>query len=84
MFKLRVTAKAKRQLKLISKAFHQQAIVIALQEIREDPSIGKILSRDFTGSLSYKVGVYRIIYKIDLKNNSVIILTAGHRSNVYK
>lgn len=83
MFKLKITSQAKSQLKQISKEHHQAAISSALEEIREDPFMGKPLSREFLGRFSYKVGVYRIIYIINEKDRIVNILFAGHRSVVY-
>ena len=83
MFKLKITSQAKSQLKQISKKHHQLAISNALDEIKEDPFMGKSLSRELTGRFSYKVGVYRIIYKINEKDKIVYILSAGHRATVY-
>ena len=82
MYKLRISAKAGRQIKQIKRS-KQTAIILALTEIKEDPLLGKPLTREFTGKFSYRVGVYRIIYKIDQKDKIIYILTAGHRSSVY-
>jgi len=83
MFKLKITSQAKSQLKQISKKHHQLAISNALDEIKEDPFIGKPLSRELTGRFSYKVGIYRIIYIINKRDRIVNILFAGHRATVY-
>lgn len=84
MYKLKVTAKAKKQFKEITKAYNQQAISFALQDIKLNPLLGKTLTRELVGRFSYKVGVYRIIYKINKKDKIVYILTVGHRPKVYK
>ena len=83
MFKLKITSQAKSQLKQISKKHHKLAISNALDEIREDPFLGKPLSRDLTGRFSYKLGVYRIIYIINENDKIVNVLFAGHRATVY-
>ena len=83
MFKLKVTSQAKSQLKQISKKHLQLAISNVLDEIKENPFLGKPLSRKLIGRFSYKVGVYRIIYKINEKDKIVYILSAGHRATVY-
>lgn len=83
MFKLNVTSQAKSQLRQVSKRHHKLAISNALVEIRENPFLGKPLTRDLTGRFSYKVGVYRIIYLINTKDEIVTILFAGHRATVY-
>ena len=82
MYKIIVSSNARRELKEISKS-HQEAIVSALEEIKEDPLVGKPLTRELTGRFSYKVSVFRIIYKINKKDKIVYVLTAGHRSRVY-
>lgn len=82
MYKLFIANKAKRELKKIS-MIHQEPIISALEEIRDDPFSGKPLTRELTGRFSYKVGLYRIIYKINKPDKIIQILTAGYRSTVY-
>lgn len=82
MYKLFVSVKAKKELKKISK-LHQKAIISALEEIRENPLSGKPLTRELTGRFSYKVSVYRIIYTVNKKDNTISVITSGHRVSVY-
>lgn len=82
MFKIILTARARRELKKISRS-HRIVIKQILDEIKEDPLLGKSLTRELTDRNSYRVGPYRIIYIINKKENVVVILTAGHRSTVY-
>ena len=82
MYKLRISSRARKEIKKISRE-HQKAILSALQEIREDPLSGKPLGRNLEGRLTFRVGVYRIIYIIRAKDKIVEILTAGHRAKVY-
>lgn len=82
MYRLIVTPRAQKHLKEIKKDY-QAAVKIALEEIKEDPLIGKLLSRDLTGKCSYRVGVYRIIYKINQQDKAVTVLSARHRGIVY-
>lgn len=83
MYKLIIAPQAQKELKAIKKS-HKQAITLALKDILEDPSIGKSLTRELTDRYSYRVGVYRIIYKVNKQDQIIHILTAGHRANVYK
>src|SRR3990167_4160395 len=62
------------------KKSHQYAILSAFEEIKEDPLIGKPLTRELTGRFSYRVGVYRVIYKINQKDQIIQVLSAGHRA----
>jgi mRNA interferase RelE/StbE len=83
MYKIKLTRKAKRELKNI-KQLYQAAIYSAFEEIKEEPYLGKPLTRELTGRFSYKVGVYRIIYRINEKDKIIQIITAGHRATIYE
>lgn len=82
MFRIKLTAKAKRGLKTISKS-HREAVSIAVEELKEFPAVGKPLGRELTGRFSVRIGLYRVVYKIDLKDKVVLVINAGHRSKVY-
>jgi len=84
MYKLQLTIRAKKELKKITKHYQQRAIQNAFEEIKEDPFSGKPLTLELTGRLTYRVGVYRIIYTINKKDKVVQIITAGHRVTVYQ
>jgi len=83
MHELRIFKQAGREIKIISRR-HQKALLEVLNEIRENPFAGKPLNRELTGKYSYRVGVYRIIYKINKKDKIIFVLSAGHRNKVYK
>ena len=82
MYEIIVSPEARKELKKISKLF-KQAIRIAINDISENPYIGKPLNRDLLKRYSYRIGVYRIVYKINEKEKKVNIFSAGHRSTVY-
>lgn len=82
MYKLRIARKAERQIKRIKRS-HQEAILEALETIKDYPHLGKPLARELTGRFSFRVGMYRIIYKINEKDKTIFIFTAGHRATVY-
>lgn len=84
MFNLIIAPKALKKLKKISKQYQIQSIKEIFNEIREDPLMGKPLEDELKGEYSYKVSVYRILYKVDWKDKTVTILNADHRSVVYK
>ena len=51
---------------------------------RENPrSIGKALMGKHTGLWRYRVGDYRILCKIDDAIVTVVVITVGHRREVY-
>jgi len=82
MYKLHISAHAKAQIKNLSWP-RQKAVLQALQEIKEEPLWGKPLALDLAGKRSYRVGVYRIIYKIYEKDKTIKVFAAGHRSIIY-
>ncbi|OGY11509.1 MAG: hypothetical protein A3H88_01800 [Candidatus Blackburnbacteria bacterium RIFCSPLOWO2_02_FULL_44_9] len=61
----------------------QDAVRRALQEIKEVPYQGKPLIRELTGRRSWRVGVYRIIYRIKKKDKVVLVIAIDHRSRIY-
>lgn len=83
MYRIIVTAQAKKEFNIL-KTVYQEAIGAALQDIKENPFIGKPLMREFSGKFSYKISVFRIIYKVKVKDKIIQVITAGHRSKVYK
>lgn len=83
MYRIKLTKQARKELKSIKKIF-QEAIDATFQEIKENPFFGKPLLRELTGKFSYRVGAYRIIYKIHQQDKVITILTIGHRSRVYE
>jgi Cytotoxic translational repressor of toxin-antitoxin stability system len=82
MFELRIANKARKEIKNLQQK-HQIIILEALQDIAADPYLGKPLTRELSSKFSYRIGIFRIIYKINQRDNIVVILSAGHRANVY-
>ena len=68
--------------KLSSK--EQQRLAAAFDCLREDPRSGKPLKGELSGYWSYRVGVYRIIYKIGDSEIVVYVLRLQHRKEVYE
>ena len=82
MFKVRLTAKARRQLKNLSKQ-SRLSVGEIIEDIKDDPLIGKSLGRELSRKYSYRVSVYRVIYKVNLEDKLVNILEADHRGKIY-
>ena len=75
-----------KDLKKISKS-DQKIIINYIKNriaVSEDPkSFGKPLRDEFCGLWRYRVGDYRIICKIEDHNLIILVITIGHRKNVY-
>ena len=83
MFKLLYTKEAKTAIdKLPTKKKRQ--IKETIERIAENPEIGKRLTHELKGLLSYRLGAYRIIYRIYHKEIMVFVLTVGHRKDIYQ
>ena len=83
MYRLSYTDEAKKQILKLDERWKRE-IRIAVEEIAKTPSIGKSLTRELKGRFSYRVGDYRIIYRIYHSEVVVLILTVGHRRDVYE
>lgn len=83
IYKVKITSRAKRDIKSISKS-HQIALSNIIEELKHDPLLGKALRKDLLGKYSYRLGAYRVIYIVNSQNQTITVLTVGHRSKVYK
>ena len=85
MYKIIFTSeaqKAYRRLKETNEALFGR-VRTAIWSLAEDPRQGKPLRLKLKDKWSYRVGVYRIIYKIEKERLVVYIITIGHRREVY-
>jgi len=83
MYKICYTKEAKTNIDRLSFKKKRQ-IKTAIERVAENPEIGKHLAHELKGLLSYRQGDYRIIYRIYHKEILVLILTIGHRKDIYK
>ncbi len=52
--------------------------------LAKDPkSLGKALMGEFQGLWRYRIGDFRVIYKIAEKEILIIVARIGHRKNIY-
>lgn len=82
MYQIIVAPEAKKGLKAIAKIY-RKGIAETIDSLKDDPYLGKPLTRELTGRYSYKIGVYRVVYKINEKDKVVYIINAGYRATVY-
>lgn len=86
-FHIEFTESARKDLKKLDK-FTQKIILIWMQKNLdgyENPRIfGKPLVANRTGQWRYRIGDYRIIAKIEDNKLIILVITIGHRRDVYK
>lgn len=83
MYEVEITPETLKELRKITKLY-SRSIKEIIEELEEDPHIGKSLSRELTGKFSYRIGVHRLTYLINEKDKKVIVISAGHRSTAYQ
>lgn len=62
----------------------KRAVREAIRAIGTDPRRGEALQRELEGYLKFKVRRYRIIYRVDARSRTVLIVALGHRRTVYE
>ena len=83
MYRIAYTGEAKHQIQKLDSRIQLQ-IKDAIERIASDPTIGKRLSGELSGFISYASGDYRVIYKVSHQEILIVIMTTGHRKNVYQ
>lgn len=80
---LRYTREAAKQIEKLDRSVKER-IRHGLETLAQDPHRGKVLTGVLAGRWSYRVGDYRLLYKVYLGEQTVVILTVGHRREVYR
>jgi mRNA interferase RelE/StbE len=62
----------------------KRKIKSALQAIIVDPRTGKVLKDELEGLRSFRVGKFRVIYKISSKEGIIEIIAIGPRKKIYE
>ena len=85
-FRVEFTESARKELYKLDK-YTQKIILLWLKKNLdgcEDPRIhGKALSADRAGQWRYRIGDYRVIAKIEDDKLIILVITIGHRREVY-
>ena len=86
MYKIALTNTARKEYKYLYKSNEPvlKRVRNALLSLSENPMQGKPLRLSLKGKWSYRVGVYRILYTIEKKILTVLVLDIGHRREIYR
>lgn len=82
-YKVITLARAEKQLSKLPRK-DQKRVLQALASLETDPFRGKLLHGDYAGAWAIRVWPYRIVYTIEKKLVTVIVVKIGHRKDVYK
>jgi len=82
---IELTSKAERQWDRLQKnPIVFSKIELALDEIADNPLVGKLLSGKLAGIRSYRVGDWRILYCVELHRLIIYIISIANRKEVYR
>lgn len=87
IWKIEFDAKAKKELLRLDKQIQRRIMNLLEDRVlkkRNPRSTGSALQNILSGLWRYRVGDYRIICKIEDKNLIVLVISVGHRKDVYK
>ena len=62
----------------------RRRVKVAIERLAEHPELGKLLAGHLGGIGSYRTGDYRILYRLEHQRSALLILTIGHRKDVYR
>jgi mRNA interferase RelE/StbE len=65
-------------------ASQRSVVKKAIESLRSNPLRGKPLSHQLAGLRSLRTSDYRIIYRIKDRELIIIVVTVGHRRDVYR
>ena len=82
MHSINLDKNAKTFLKKLDK-FEQEKILNKLEDLKENPQLGKPLTGNLAGLWSLRIAKYRALYRILEDKLIILILDIGHRKNIY-
>lgn len=81
-FRAVYTEEAARRIRKLDGSIRER-VRKAIERLTADPKIGKRLTGLLSDRWSYRVGDWRILYKVRKAELIILVLTVGHRSKVY-
>ena len=82
-FSIKWHRKARKELKNIPHG-DRHKILIAIENLIENPELGKALKGRWKGLRRLRVGQYRVIYAIKGDIAVILLLKIGHRKEIYR
>ena len=82
-YKIFLARKAAKDLKSLG-TIYQPRVLKVIEELASNPMMGVKLKGQLEGLYKVKIPPIRVIYKLDVPNKIVLIVTIGHRQGFYK
>ena len=82
-YSLKIKQSAFKELQKLDKK-ERTRIISAIDQLTENPHIGKVLKGELTGLRRIRSGNYRVIYEIKEREVLILDLRIAHRKQVYR
>jgi mRNA interferase RelE/StbE len=82
-YSLRIKQSAFKELQRIDKK-EWMRVISAIDQLAENPHIGKLLKGELSGLRRIRSGNYRVIYEINEGEVTILVLRIAHRKQVYR
>jgi mRNA-degrading endonuclease RelE of RelBE toxin-antitoxin system len=83
VWSLRLAASGRRSLDRLPEKVAAAVVEFMLGPLLEEPRrVGKPLCRELTGYLAARRGSYRVVYRLDEKTGTVMVVRLDHRAAV--
>ena len=82
-YSLKIKQSAFKELQKLDKK-ERIRVVSAIDQLTENPHIGKALKGELTGLRRIRSGNYRVIYEINELEVIILVLRIAHRKQVYR
>ncbi len=83
LYSLKIKQSALKELQKINKQARTR-VIAAIEQLAENPHIGKLLKGEFSGLRRIRSGNYRVIYEINEGEVLILVLRIAHRKQVYR
>ena len=82
-YSIRIKQSALKEIQRIDKT-DRMRIVDAIDQLTENPHIGKALKGQLSGLRRIRVGSYRVVYEINQGEVLILVLRVSHRKQIYR
>ena len=82
-YSLKIKQSAFKEILRLGKA-DRKRLVKAIDNLTDNPHVGKLLKGEFSGLRRIRVGSFRVIYEINEGEILILVLRVAHRKKVYR
>ena len=82
-YSLKIKQSAFKEIQQLGKA-DRKRLVEAIDNLTDNPHVGKLLKGELSGLRRIRVGSFRVIYEINEGEILILVLRVAHRKKVYR